>query len=163
MFRGHTISSFSTKPQMQDRRCFSYARYHASVRSVHPHTLMHTISMPLPSLCGPKLTPHIAEQVVLSSSEVLLGSRSWRRWCAFTHRAGMAPSSKLFLLLRNGRGSMSCNRAGVTPAAEIVFILHRLWCLNRLRLRWCRCRGWCWIRLRPGVIVTPWVAVSSRD
>jgi hypothetical protein len=118
--------------------------------------------MPPTSLCRCHLTPHVAEQVVLSSSKVLLGSRSWRGWCAFADRAGMAPSAKLFLLLRNGRGSVSLNRTGVVPATKVV-ILHRLWCLNRLRLGWRRSGSWCRIRLRPSIVVAPWVAVGPRN
>jgi hypothetical protein len=156
------MSETSNKTQMQDRRCFSQACYHASVRSVRPHTQMHTNAMPPPSLRCRLLTPYVAEQVVLSSSKVLLGSRSWRRWCAFADRAGMAPPAKLFLLLRNGRGSVSLNRTGMVPAAKVV-ILHRLWCLNRLRLGWRRSGSWCRIRLRPSIVVAPWVAVGPRN
>ena len=148
---------------MHNHSCFYKARYYALVRSVRPHTLMHTNFIPLRPLRCHYLTPHVAEQVVLSSSKVLFGSCSRCRWCAFAHRASMAPSTEFFLLLRDCRGSMSSDGTSVAPAAKVIIVLDRLRCLNWLRLRRCRGGRWCRVRLCPCVIIAPWVAVSSRD
>jgi hypothetical protein len=76
----------------------------------------------------------------------------------------MAPSTELFLLLRCGSGSgMSSDRTGVAPAAEVVVIVHRLWCLRWLRFRRCCSGRRCRVRLCPSIVVSPWVAVGSGN
>ena len=108
-------------------------------------------------------TPHIAKQVILSSTKVLLWSGG--RCSSSSDRTGVTPAAEVLLLLRSRSGSGRWQRTGMAPASKVVVILNRLRCLRwlgfGLRLsRRGRGRGR-WVRLRPCVVVAPRVAVST--
>lgn len=109
--------------------------------------------------CSATLTPHVSKQVILSSSKVLLRSRSWSG--GRLNRAGLTPSSKFILWLSDSWCGMRPHRAGVAPAAKVIVVLYGLRRLRRLSLGLLFCG--CWVRLSPSIVRAPWVAVSSRD
>ena len=110
-------------------------------------------------------TPHVAKQVILSSAEVLLWSsgRCSSRCGSSSDRADMTPAAKFLLLLRDRSGGGRRQRTGVAPASKVVVVLHGLRRLGWLGLG--LCFSWCWRRigLGPGIVITPWVAVTARD